>query len=170
MPQMIDFRKAAFHVPRVEATGKYIGKNTYWKIFAIENMFRIIIHSVLSVQINPNWWTIAVDRDTQNRAQKFRKDYLRSPWHTSPGSHDIYYTLLRDLAEIIRANKNLFLPSIPDIDQWIARIELIRLPRNIVGHMNYPERVDRQRIDVTHADTRALMTHLQSAGLQLLIP
>ena len=33
------------------------------------------------------------------------------------------------------ANSNQFLPVIPDVDQWITRIEGIRLSRNLVGHM-----------------------------------
>lgn len=170
MPRTTDFRKSSFDIPKVEASGKFVGSKTYWKIYATENLFRIIIHSILSAQIGSQWWTTAVDRNIQGRGQRFRQEYLRQPWHTSPGVHDIYYTHLRDLAEIIRANSNLFRPSIPEIDSWIARIEQLRLPRNIVGHMNYPKQVDRKRIDVIHADTRELIRHLKSAGLALLIP
>lgn len=170
MSRAVDFRQLAFKVPEVESTGKFVGTKSYWKIFAIENLFRVIIHSVLSVQIGSQWWTIAVDSKIQGRALAFRQDYLRQPWHTSPGTHDIYYTHLRDLGEIIRANSNLFRPLIPDVDHWIFRIEQLRLPRNIVGHMNYPRKVDRQRIDVIHSDTRALVEHLEATGLTLVIP
>ena len=170
MPQTADFRKFAFKVPKVEATGKFVGGKTYWKIFAVENSFRVIIHSVLSAQIGSQWWNTAVDPKIQSRAQVFRQDYVRQPWHTSPGSHDIYYTHLRDLTEIIRANSHLFRPAIREVDQWIARIEQLRLPRNIVGHMNYPTRVDRKRVDVIHADTKALIRQLETTGLALLIP
>jgi len=170
MPQTTDFRKAPFDVPRVETAGKYVGRTAYWKLYAIENFFRVFIHSVLSAQIGPHWWTRAVDTRIQGNAQRFRQQYLRQPWYTSPGAHDIYYSFLSELNEIIRANSNLFLPLVPDIDLWIARIEQIRLPRNIVGHMNYPNQADRKRIDVLHSDTRELLAHLKTNGLSLLIP
>lgn len=170
MPQITDFRASPFSVPRVEATGRFVGRGAYWKLYAIENFFRVLIHSVLSAQIGPIWWAAAVDQRTQRDAERFRQSYLRRPWHTSPGSHEIYYTHLSDLNEIIRANSHLFLPLIPDIDQWIARVEQLRLPRNIVGHMNYPSPVDRMRIDVLHSDTRALIMQLEARGLTLVVP
>ena len=170
MPRTVDFRSSAFKIPNVESSGKFVGSTTYWKIYAIENLFRVIIHSVLSVQIDSQWWTTAVHPRIQGQARRFRQDYLRRPWHTSPGSHDIYYTHLGDLNEIIRANSHLFLPLIPDVDRWIALIEQLRLPRNIVGHMNYPNRVDQKRVDVLHSDTRALIGHLEGTGLTLQIP
>lgn len=170
MPRTSDFRQLAFKVPRVENSGKFVGKNAYWKIYTIENYFRIIIHSVLSAQIGSHWWDTAVDLRIQNRAQGFRQDYLKRPWHTTPGAHDIYYTYLTDLNEIIRANSHLFATLIADVDDWIARIAQLRLPRNIVGHMNYPSGVDRKRIDVFYSDIRALVRQLQASGLALLIP
>lgn len=87
----------------------------------------------------------------------------------APGSHDIYYVDLSDLNEIIRANSHLFLPVIPDIDAWMARIEQIRLPRNIVAHMNWPHATDRKRIDVFFADLQLLAQSL-SAHLKLAAP
>jgi hypothetical protein len=96
----------------------------------------------------------------QKKAQRFRSTYTSSPWRSSPGKHDIYFIDLADLNEIIRANSNLFLPLIPDVDQWMARIEQIRLPRNVVAHMNWPNQTDRQRIDVFYNDVRSLAGHL----------
>jgi hypothetical protein len=42
----------------------------------------------------------------------------------------------------------------------LARLEQVRLPRNIVGHMNWLTVADRKRIDVMHADIQALLNHL----------
>ncbi|HEV8308508.1 MAG TPA: hypothetical protein VGW35_12670 [Methylomirabilota bacterium] len=171
MPRVADFRKAAFSASRVDGCGKDIGSRVYWKLYAIENVIRVIINSVLTTQINANWWTTAVDPDTQRQVQRFRATYAQQPWHGVPGNHDIYYTNLSDLGEIMRANSNLFLPIIPDIDQWVARIEQLRLPRNIVGHMNWPTATDRNRIDVLYADVQALATHLVGSGrLTMVIP
>ena len=160
-----DFRNAVvFDLSSVRASGRDIGRNVYWKLYAIENVVRVIIHSVLSAQINTNWWATATDPTLQKKALGFRRKYTSRPWHTAPGNHDIYYVDLPDLNEIIRANSQLFLPVIPDIDQWMARIEQIRLPRNVVAHMNWPHATDRKRIDVFFEDLQSLA---QSLGNQL---
>lgn len=170
MSAAVDFRTLALDLGRVDASGKDVGRRVYWKLYAIENIVRVIVHSVLTAQMGPNWWALAVDADTQKVIRRVQADYAASPWHSQPGRHEIYYTFLKDLNEIIRANSHQFLPVIPDIDQWIARIEQVRLPRNIVGHMNWPSAVDRQRIDVFYADIQVLIGQVSQAGIQLMIP
>lgn len=162
MSPATDFRLYSFDPSRVESSGKYVGRNIYWKLHFIENIFRVIINSVLSAQIGPEWWATAVDGKIRARAKRFKKDYLKRPWHTAPGSHNIYYVHLQDLNEIMRANSHLFLPVLPEIDSWIARIEQLRLPRNIVCHMNFPNPTDRKRIDVFWFDCKSLIGQLQA--------
>jgi hypothetical protein len=135
MPAPTDFRTFTFDLVRVDSAGKNVGRGVYWKLYAIENIVRVIIHSVLVVQIGPGWWATATGSQIQKRVAGFMAAYAKKPWHSTPGKHEIYYTFLGDLNEIIRANSHLFVPVIPDIDQWIARLEQIRAPRNIVGHM-----------------------------------
>jgi hypothetical protein len=165
-----DFRLSTWDPARANRAGKNIGRTTYWKLYSIENAVRVVIHSILTIQIAPNWWNVAADRDMRKKIQAFQADYARQPWHTPPGPHELYYAQLGDLNKIIRANSNLFLPIIPDIDQWIARIEQIRLPRNVVAHMNWPNANDRRRIDLFQADIESLVGHLSTAGLNLIVP
>jgi hypothetical protein len=94
----------------------------------------------------------------------------QEPWHTQPGRHDIYHVFLSDLNNIVRANSNLFLPVIPDVDQWILRIESLITPRDLVGHMNFPNKPDRQRIDDLHREFSNLVSRLQHSGLVIEIP
>lgn len=170
MPSVADFRSQAFDPTKVDAGGRDVGRSVYWKLYAVENLTRVIVHSVLTQQINAGWWQVAVDPDMQKHVKKFMAQYANQPWHSTPGRHEIYYTFLSDLNEIIRANSNLFLPIVPDIDQWIARIEQVRLPRNIVGHMNWPSMTDRKRIDVFHSDLQELVRKLAKSGFTLIIP
>lgn len=170
MPAAQDFRSvAAFDAKRIDASGRHIGRNVYWKLYVVENLMRVIIHSVLNAQIGSSWWSVAVGPRLQNKAQRFRTNYTKQPWHSSPGSHDIYYIDLSDLNEIVRANSNLFLPIISDIDQWMARIEQLRLPRNVVAHMNWPSQTDRKRIEVLYQDLRALSLQV-AARVVLSVP
>jgi hypothetical protein len=157
---IVDFRKVAFGNSRVDASGRFVGRNVYWKLYAIENILRVIVHSILKSQIGPAWWSTAVDSRIQRKIQDRKQDYSSSPWHSSPGGHEVYFADLLHLNEIIRANRHLFQPVISDIDLWMARIEQIRLPRNVVGHMNWPDRVDRSRIDVFYSDIQALSQKL----------
>jgi hypothetical protein len=165
-----DFRNFVFDPNRVDAAGKDVGHKVYWKLYAIENLVRVIVHSVLSAQVGNNWWVNAVDPTIKDNVQRRKTDYAKQPWHSPPGMHDIYYAFLSDLSKIIATNSHLFIPVISDIDAWIARIEQVRLPRNIVGHMNWPNKVDRQRIDVVYADLHQLVQRLSGSGTNLIIP
>lgn len=159
-----DFRSQVFDAAKIDSCGKDVGRNVYWKLYAVENLLRVVVHSVLTAQYGANWWTVTVHPDTQAQVARFMSQYAKQPWHSTPGQHEIYYTFLSDLNAIITANSHLFRAVIPDIDQWIARIEQARLPRNIVGHMNWPHTTDRQRIDVLYADLQALVKHLGRSG------
>ena len=165
-----DFRLSPFDYRTVGNSGKLIGRQTYWKLYCIENIFRVIIHTVLSVQIPPDWWIIAVDKEIQKKAKRFQDNYLKKSWHGKPGKHGIYYIDLVDLNEIIRANANLFIPVIPDLDKWMLGIEELRLPRNVVAHMNFPSETDAKRIDVFYDDCVTLINLVQAKIRPLQIP
>lgn len=162
MAKVIDFRRSSFDAEKLTISGKFIGKQAYWKLYAIENIFRIIIHSVLSIEIPGGWWNVAVDETTRKKANSFKNSYLKRAWHGKPGTHDIYYIDLKDLAEIIRVHSHLFITVIPDIDKWMVGIEDLRLPRNVVAHMNFPSDNDMKRIEVFHNDCLSLLSGVQS--------
>ncbi len=170
MPTITDFRTLPFSISNIQASGKFVGKNFYWKLYSIENIIRIIINSILLNQIGANWWDIAVDTTIAGKATRTKSQYSSKPWHSQPGSHGIYFVFLPDLNEIIRANSHLFIPIIPEIDRWIVQIEQIRLPRNIVGHMNWPSEIDGKRIDVLLSDLISLSSQIAINGLNLVIP
>ena len=48
-------------------------------------------------------------------------------------------------------------------NQWIVTLEGIRVPRNLVGHMNFPNTYDRNAIDAAYAQLPALLAHLSAA-------
>ena len=110
MPPVTDFRGAAFNATRIDSCGRDVGRRVYWKLYVIENTIRVIVSSVLTIQIGSTWWATAADKRIQQQVQHFKTLYAQAPWHSAPGNHDIYYTGLSDLGEIIRANRNLFLP------------------------------------------------------------
>jgi hypothetical protein len=166
-----DFRSHAFDTIRIDVAGKDVGNKVYWKLYAIENLVRIVVHSVLTVQIGKDWWTQAAAPGLQKEVTKRMSDYSSRPWHSTPGKHEVYYIYLSDLTKILTSHSPHFQPHIPDIDQWTARLEQVRFPRNIVGHMNWLTKTDRGRIDVCHADIQQLVGKLAGNPLlPLMIP
>jgi len=165
-----DFRRFAFDLQRVDKSGKSLARDSYWRLYAAENLLRVLVHTVLESQLGPDWWLLATPKHMQDDAEDARKRYLAHPWHGTAGTHPIYFCYLSSLAKILEANKNLFDPVVKDIDGWIARTEQIVLPRNVVGHMNWLSATDKNRIQVFHSDVHALLKKLAENGLQLLIP
>jgi hypothetical protein len=166
-----DFRSSPFARPRVEACGRFLGHRSYWKLYAIENYVRVILHSVLGVQIGPTWLDASVDQNTKARIERSKKDYLKRAVHTSPGSHDIYYLYLSELTKIMASSRHLIAPVISDVDSWIVKMEDVRIPRNLVGHMNFPNLADRNRIDTLHRELTTLMQRLErKSGLKIVTP
>ena len=161
MPSTVtDFRNHPFDTNRVKAAARDMGSNVYPRLYAIENLFRVIVHSVLTVQIGTNWWTVAVNPALQKDVSKRMKIYPSQPWRSTPGKHEVYYVYLLELTKILTTNSRQFVPHIPDVANWTARLEEIRVPRNIVGHVNWLNDIDRRRIDAYLADVEKLVAKL----------
>src|SRR5437588_8941574 len=103
---VVDFRTQPLDVSRLDASGKDVGRKSYWRLFTIENLARILLHSVLSVQIGLDWLDNAVDPDIRGRVGRSQNDYARQPWHTNPGGPEVYFTQLPDLTRILRTNSH----------------------------------------------------------------
>jgi hypothetical protein len=170
MPVVRDFRNASFRLDRIDRCGRYVGSNLYWKLYAIENTLRIVINSVLTLQIGAHWWSVAVDPGVVRQASRFRAHCAARPRNASPGMENIHLVFLSDLTEILRANSHQFLPLIPDTNNWIAALEDIRAPRNLVGHMNFPNAFDKAAIDSAYSQLPSLISRLNTNGVPILIP
>lgn len=170
MPVVHDFRKHSYNRDRIERCGRYVGFKLYWKLYSIENVMRIVIHSVLTVQIGANWWTVAVDPDVVRKAARRRMAYAARPSNANPGISDIHLVFLSDLTNILRATSHLFIRVVPDTNNWIATLETIRVPRNLVGHMNFPNAFDKAAIDSAYSQLPSLFNHLSAHNVPVLIP
>lgn len=170
MPAVRDFRNYAYSSARVDRCGRDVGSKLYWKLYAIENTVRIVIHSVLTEQLGPNWWSLAVDGRISGNVLRRRNTYAAKPQNATPGSSDIHLLLLSELTEILRANSNQFIPVVSDTADWIATLEGIRVPRNLVGHVNFPNAFDRTAIDAAYLQLPTLIGHLSANGVPILVP
>jgi hypothetical protein len=169
MPTVTDFRYTALNFAAITACGRYQGRRSYWRLYHIENTLRIVVHSILTVQISSGWWATAVDPGTQAKATRYHGSYKGRSWFGHVGNHGIYHIDLSDLAKIIRVNSHEFRPIVPDIDDWILDLELVRRPRNQVAHMNLADAADQQAIDRLYRKCPKLVSQVQ-ARVPLAIP
>ncbi len=170
MTTPIDFRIKPLSLNAIIECGRYSGRFSYWRLYVIENVIRLIIHSILTAQISPEWLSFALSSKKAKGIKDRKADYQSQPDRANPGNHDIYYLYLGDLTKIINEHAGLFDRYISDIDTWITRLESIRLPRNIIGHMNWPNNKDRADMDRLYRDIKRLEQQLQKHGLRLIIP
>ncbi|OGO38034.1 MAG: hypothetical protein A2Z03_04075 [Chloroflexi bacterium RBG_16_56_8] len=103
-----------------------------------------------------------MDRTIQRDSEQRQKRYLEKSPRSKSKLHGVYYVDLKDLNEIIRANANLFYPIVPDVDRWLVGVEELRLPRNVVAHMNFPNNLEIKRIDSFYNDCQKLIGQVQS--------
>ena len=138
-------------------------------MYFVENTLRVTINSILSIEIGKNWWDVAVDFNIRTKVERFKSQYKGSKLPTI-GRHGLYFIGLGDLNEIVRANANLIQPIVPDIQDWIVRIEQLRLPRNYVAHMNHPSNAALELIDALYRDAGHLLGWLVKNNITALVP
>lgn len=170
MLPIVSFRDQPFGLLPVCTAGRFLGRRLYWKLFAVENTVRAIIFTILNIELGPNWWIIVTNRRLRDKVDYIKNDYHGRPVHNQPGPHDIYYIFLSDLTKIIFENSEQFRPYIPDIDDLVVQLENIRLPRNLVSHMNWPNLADLNFIEGTYQNLRRLVRLLEARGIVIQIP
>jgi hypothetical protein len=165
-----DFREHEFDARRVDAAGRNVASHAYWRLYAVENLLRVFVHSVLTAELEPDdWWTLTASQKMKESVASKKADYASQPHHSKPGKHDIYYILLSELTKIITIHRNLFEPVVGNFDALILRLEDIRLPRNIVGHANWPSKEDRALIGSLHKELQLLLGRLPKE-IEILVP
>jgi hypothetical protein len=170
MARNLDYRRFAFDESRVKSSGASVGMGPYRDLYIAENLLRVLIHSVLTVQIPTGWWPVAVDTPRRNKALNVAAQLPVRRAHKQPGAHGLYYLFLPDLTEIVRANSNLFVHLMPDVLIWLTEIERVRLPRNTVAHMNYPSAAQRRRITELRVDMSRRIRAVSAAGVTIRLP
>lgn len=76
----------------------------YVAVAAFENSVRELILGVLLEAIGEDWWTSAISQKVSDRAEKRKADEDKIKWHTNRRMHQLYYTTMADLVNVIRNN------------------------------------------------------------------
>lgn len=137
-----------------------VGRNGYKRLHVAENLLRVAIHSILYVEIGPDWWGQAISPVLSGGAEGRRRNRLGNLRFGPPGPELLRYMFLSDLAEALRSNSHVLRRLMPDVDAWIQEIETMRISRNTVAHMNQPSSSEQRRIDQFHGDAVRLISAL----------
>lgn len=164
-----DFRIfAEFTQPRVSQSGKIIGSRVYWKLYAVENLLRVLIDSILSINSpEPNLWegNVILRNDQLERIEKEKEKQRALKWKSTRGEHPLYYLSLKELGKIIRDTEVSLVPPLApdDREALIQDIEKIVHSRNVVAHMNFPSKDDESIINNLYRKIVSLIRRLEDS-------
>ena len=127
----------------------------------LENVFRILINSILTVSQGPDWWQLAV-KDDPERRRAISRPIFKKAWRSNSIKHGLYCVGLSDLSEIMRANADFIREVIP-VDDWLINIEALEYQK-YVAHMNYPNVTDLDLIEKLYNLSRHSIPKLSMKG------
>lgn len=154
-----DFRNKSYSINNLITSGKYSGNRFYYKLFVIENMIRIFIHTILEND-NPTvleWW----DELVPNR--------LKKTWHSMSSHHGIYHIFLNDLNSLIIENRPLIEPYVDNLDDLILEIELFNDVRRKIAHTKFLNTNDIKKLDELYIKSKKIIDEI-SKKLVIEIP
>lgn len=129
----------------------------YPKLYIFENSIRNVIIRVLRNRHGKDWWAKSAPSGVQKKVAGRKSDEAKKPWHGKRGTHEIYYSDLGDLLDIITSNWVEFEPIFLK-QQWITqRLDELEPPRNIVAHNNPLSKQEENRVDLYFNDWIALL-------------
>ncbi len=138
---------------------KEMAEKVYPTLYVFENSARDVIARVLEAAYGPEWWTKAVPKDVRERAAKRKGAEQKDAWHGSKrGLREIDYTLLPELARIVRARWEDFKHLFPR-QSWFEEL--------VSGDMNVPRRVIAHMHPLDKGDVRMIETAFRKWAKQL---
>lgn len=109
----------------------------YQAMYIFENLVRHAIMTTLEKKHGKDWWNTSnvVSNEIKNLVKSRKHEERRNRWHTTRGSHDIFYTDFKDLDRIITTNINDFKDVFGDLEIQ-AEMRQLERSRNIIAHNN----------------------------------
>ncbi|TKJ41434.1 hypothetical protein CEE36_08250 [candidate division TA06 bacterium B3_TA06] len=150
-------------LPKARLDEAKIMAGIYPLLYVLENSIRAFMLRVLNHHIGKNWWDEPdlLNLELKRRVEKRIADENKEPWHGKRGSgvHQIYYTDLGELPEIMTSKKcwKFFKNIIGTQESIKRRIREICLSRNIIMHCNPLSKHDQTRLEVYFRDWENLL-------------
>ncbi|MHC3130072.1 MAG: hypothetical protein IBV52_08380 [Candidatus Bathyarchaeota archaeon] len=111
--------------------------DVYPAMYVFENVVRYTVKRVLEEKHGKNWWNQpnVVSNEIKREVERRKKTERKNRWHTTRGSHEIFYTDFSDLNRIISTNYTEFKDIIAD-SAIQSHMKQIEHSRNIIAHNN----------------------------------
>jgi hypothetical protein len=107
----------------------------YGLLASLENRLRFFIVSYLEKNKGPNWWDQCISKAVKDNIDR-NKNHPLTGWHIELPKHDIQYTALSDLANIIINNWDVFEHAFKNQSHIKTYLESLEIPRNTIAHSN----------------------------------
>jgi hypothetical protein len=150
--------------PALLAEAKNMAETVYPVLYVFENSVRQFIVKVLQNSYGEDWWSKVVPKGIREEVAKRKSTEDRNPWHGRRNAHEIFYTDIKHLENIVLSNWSEFKDLLPDNGHaWLTtRIGEIEFSRNIVSHHNPLSAGDIQRVEVHFNDWQRQMKAAQA--------
>ena len=111
--------------------------DVYPDIYVLENLVRHVIMTVLESKHGSDWWKNrnVVSKKIAEEVDKRMRFERKNRWVAKRGSHEIFYTMFRELSRIIASNPKEFRPIFADMEIE-AELRKLEPSRNIIAHNN----------------------------------
>lgn len=110
-----------------------IGKESYPRLFILENSIRKLIEDVLS-NIKTDWWNELVPKDVRDSVQRIMNKEKRYAHRSPRGSKPILYSDFSHLSKIISDNMPHFKDIIVNENWFKTSMDEVYMSRNNVAH------------------------------------
>ncbi len=121
-------------------------------MFSLESSVRLLIQVQLEKRYGPSWWSSHVKRDIREKVERRKKTEQLNPWSGQRGTKDIHYTDFADLANMLRANTDIFDPLFTGMKGGLSfltrRLDELEGTRNNLAHACPLKDRDRKRLQL----------------------
>lgn len=141
-----------------------IGKESYPRLFILENSIRALIAMILS-KVKKDWWEELVSKDVQESVQKKIEKEKKYPHRKSRGKAPIDYSDFSDLLKIVNKNMPRFKAIIVNEEWFKTSMNEVYMSRNNVAHSVLLSEEDKAKINTFYTEWERILMVAKKSGL-----
>jgi len=109
----------------------------YPDLYVLENLVRYVVKNVLQDKYGNKWWNNrnVVSGKIAKKVEERKRFERENRWVARRGTHEIFYTTLRDLSRIIATNSKEFKNIFANLEIE-AELRKLEPSRNVIAHNN----------------------------------
>jgi len=140
--------------PQIINDAKLMASRVYFLLYIFENSARELIKRVMARAYGDDWWSTSAPAKVKREVEGRMKGETRLRYHGKRGAHEIYYTNIKHLRQIVTSNWQHFERLFPDMAWFTTHVDVIEASRNVVAHNNPLDGQSIKRLEVYSTDWR----------------